>query len=112
MSDEEKNLVIKRLKDAREYLGISQDEAAKKVNISRSAISLIESGQRKLDSLELMGLAKLYQRPIAYFTSDDFSVDLDPEAEVLARSFSGLSENDREEIKRFAEFLSMKSDAK
>lgn len=110
MPDEARKLVIKRLKEAREYLGFSQDEAANALNISRSAISLIEGGQRKLDSMELMGLAKLYQRPIAYFTSEDFSADLDPEAEVLARSFSGLSKNDKEEIKRFAEFLLMKSD--
>lgn len=112
MPDEIRERIGLRLKDAREYLCISQEEVAKILGISRSAISLIESGQRKLDSVELMDLAKLYKRPMAYFTSEDFSVPLDTDAEVLARSFSGLSQTDKEELRRFAEFLAMKSDGK
>lgn len=110
MSNPAKEMIIKRLKDAREYLGISQEEAAKALKISRSAISLIETGDRKIDSLELMGLSKLYQRPIAYFTEDDYSVDLDPEAAVFARKLSAMSDKDKKEIMRFAEFLESKGE--
>ena len=34
----------------------------------RPAVSLMESGQRKVDALELKKLAELYQRPVADFT--------------------------------------------
>jgi len=108
MNDEARTNIGLRLRQAREYLGISQEEASESSNISRSAISLIETGKRKLDTVELMELAKLYQRPMAYFTDDDFSIELDAEAAVFARSFSELSKNDKEELTRFAEFLAMR----
>ena len=109
MSTETRLSIGTKLKESREYLGISQDRAAQEIGINRSALSLIESGQRKLDSIELMSLARLYQRPIAYFTDQNFSVEPNPSAAVFARSLEKLSENDRKELERFAEFLSMKS---
>ena len=39
-----------RLREAREYLGLSQDDVAKYLNIPRTALSHIESGQRGVDS--------------------------------------------------------------
>lgn len=109
MNDDARTKIASRLKQAREYLEISQEEASEKSNISRSAISLIETGKRKLDTVELMELSKLYQRPMAFFTDDNFSVELDSEAAVFARSFSELSKNDKEELTRFAEFLAVRS---
>jgi len=109
MSEDARQKIGLRLRQAREYLGLSQEEASESSNISRSAISLIETGKRKLDTVELMGLAKLYQRPMAYFTTDDFSIELDPDAAVFARNYSDLSANDKEELSRFAEYLAMRS---
>ena len=43
----------RRLKEAREYLELSQDEVARELGIPRTAISLMESGQRKVEALEL-----------------------------------------------------------
>lgn len=57
----------KRLAAARENAGISQELAAKAIGIPRSALSLIESGDRSVSTMELAGLAKLYSRPIAEF---------------------------------------------
>lgn len=108
MSDKAREKIGMRLRQAREYLGLSQEEASEVSKISRSAISLIETGKRKLDSVELMQLAKLYQRPMAYFTDDDFSVELDPEAAVFARSFSDLSKSDKQQLAQFAEYLAMR----
>lgn len=109
MNDDARRMIGLKLKESREYLGISQDEASAVLKISRSAISLIEQGKRKLDSLELMAFAKLYQRPIAFFTDEDYSVELDPGSAVFARSYDSLSESDKKELKQFAEFLSMRS---
>lgn len=109
MSTETRIIIGEKLKEAREYLDISQEIAAKKIGINRTALSLIENGQRKLDTVELMALAKLYQRPVAYFTDENFSVEPNPNAAVFARNIAKLSDNDRKELENFAEFLSMKS---
>ena len=54
-----------RLRKAREYLGLSQDEVAKYLDIPRTALSHIESGQRRIDALELKKVAAIYKRPVA-----------------------------------------------
>jgi transcriptional regulator with XRE-family HTH domain len=95
-----------RLKEAREYLELSQDEVASVLSIPRSAISLIEAGQRKVDALELQKLAEVYQRPIGHFTGEDPEPAVLPEAvQHLARAAAKLTDRDREELMRFAEFL-------
>jgi transcriptional regulator with XRE-family HTH domain len=95
-----------RLKEAREYLELSQDEVASALNVPRSAISLIEAGQRKVDALELQKLAEIYQRPIGYFTGEDaVPVALPETVQHLARAAAKLTDRDREELMRFAEFL-------
>lgn len=107
MSTEQERLVLgQRLRNSRDYLGFSQDEVAKHLGISRTALSNIESGQRKVDALELKQLAALYQRSIAYFTGDVVAeTALPADVEHLARQANKLSANDRAELSRFAEFL-------
>lgn len=69
----------KRLAAARENAGLSQEQAAAAIGVPRSALSLIESGTRSLSTLELAGLARLYNRPIAYF----FEAGEDADADLL-----------------------------
>ena len=99
-----------RLREAREYVGLSQDEVAKYLAIPRTALSHIETGQRRIDALELKKLAQLYKRPIGHFTGEE-RVDEELPAYVarLTRAASGLSEQDRAELSRFAEFLRAKA---
>jgi transcriptional regulator with XRE-family HTH domain len=95
-----------RLREAREYLQLSQDEVARALGIPRAAMSLIESGQRKVDALELKKLAEIYQRPLSYFTGGEGKTSkLPTEVEHLARKAAALSDRDRAELSRFAEFL-------
>jgi transcriptional regulator with XRE-family HTH domain len=105
-NDADRKLLGERLRTSREYLGFSQDQAATFMGISRSALSLIETGQRKVDALELKKLARLYERPVGYFTDEEFQ-DASYGADVnhLARKVSELSPDDREELGRFADFL-------
>jgi len=94
------------LRQSREYLALSQEEVAKAVGIPRAAISLIESGQRRVDTVELKRFAAILQRPVTYFTDDEpKDVGLPSEVEHLARAAANLSAKDREELARFAEFL-------
>lgn len=97
-----------KLREAREYLGFSQEEIAASVGISRSALSLIESGQRKVEALELKKLAALYKRPVGHFTGEEPSSGRDPDIQHLARKAAALSPEDREELSRFADFLHMR----
>ena len=70
-SDEQRVAMASRLRDAREYLGMSQDEVASVLKLSRPAITNIESGSRKVEAIELDQLAQLYGRPVTYFLSGE-----------------------------------------
>ena len=108
-SDSERTRLAERLRLAREYLTLSQDEVARAVGIPRAAISLIESGQRRVDVLELKKFASVYDRPISYFTGEEQNSHIPEEVEHLARAVKNLSSKDREELARFAEFLLLKA---
>lgn len=101
----------RRLREAREYLGFSQEEVANFLGIARSALSNIETGQRKVDALELKKLAGLYKRPANYFTGDSGSQEppLPDDIAHLARKAAELSPDDRAELGRFADFLRTKN---
>jgi transcriptional regulator with XRE-family HTH domain len=115
--DDHRAALGERLRTAREYVGLSQEEVAKHLGIPRSALSNIEAGQRKLDTLELTKLAKLYQRPVSWITGEDGPASAEKDAlpaEVshLARAAAGLSKQDRQELARFADFLKSRSRTK
>lgn len=101
-----------KLREAREYLGLSQDEVAKFLEIPRTALSHIESGQRRVDALELKKLAGLYKRPVSFFTGETQTDESLPEDVAhLARAAAGLSESDRQELSRFADYLRSRSES-
>jgi transcriptional regulator with XRE-family HTH domain len=60
-------LLVERLKKARIEAGVGQEEAAKMLKKSQSYISKIESGQRRIDVVQLDEFAKAYKKPITYF---------------------------------------------
>jgi transcriptional regulator with XRE-family HTH domain len=102
--NDDRKTLGERLREAREYLGYSQDQVATYLGVSRSALSLMESGQRKVDALELKKLARLYKRSVGYFTGEEDAV-IGADVKHLARQVSDLSSEDREELARFADFL-------
>lgn len=97
-----------RLKEAREYLGLSQEFVADKLSIPRASISAIETGKRKVSVLELRAFARLYKRPITFFFGQEQSGEGSSESETvqaLFRAAKRLSEEDRQQVLRFAQFL-------
>jgi transcriptional regulator with XRE-family HTH domain len=100
--ESESKQLATRLREAREYLNLSQQFVADKTGIPRSAVSDIENGRRKVDSLELRKLARLYMYPVAYFLGEE---EADEEVRALARAVTDLTEDDRAEVVRFAQFL-------
>ena len=65
-SKEHKYLVAK-LKKARMESGLSQKEAAKLLRKNQSYISKIESGQRRVDIIQLKEFAGIYKKPVNFF---------------------------------------------
>jgi len=103
-STERMKQIAERLKQTREYLGLSQQIVADYVGIPRAAISAIESGKRKVDTLELEKFSKLYKYPVNYFYGEESEGD-EPSVQLLARTAKDLTEKDREQVLRFAQFL-------
>ena len=110
--DDDRKTLGERLREAREYLGFSQDQVATFLGVSRSALSLMESGQRKVDALELKKLAGLYKRSVGYFTGEEEDASIGADVKHLARKVSDLSSEDREELARFADFLRARKEKK
>ena len=48
LDDQDRLRLAERLRDAREYVGLSQDEVANALGVSRPAVTNIESGNRKV----------------------------------------------------------------
>jgi transcriptional regulator with XRE-family HTH domain len=107
--DVDRQILGSRLKEAREYLNLSQDEVAKILKVPRSAVSMMEAGQWKVDAIELQKLAEIYQRPIGFFIGETASPPMPEVVQHLARAASKLTDQDREELLRFAEFLQARS---
>ena len=105
--EDEGRVLGARLKEAREYIGLKQEQVAGHLGIPRTAVSDIEKGKRNVSALELKKLARLYQRPVQHFTGDEPAAP--PDLAFLARTASSLSTSDRQELQRFAEFLQAKS---
>ncbi len=59
--------LLVRLKQARQQAGLTQAEVATALRRPQSFVSKCESGERRLDVVELEELARLYRQPIAFF---------------------------------------------
>lgn len=58
---------VEHLRKARNESGLTQVQVAKKLRRPQSYISTIESGQQRVDVVELQRFAKLYKKDINYF---------------------------------------------
>jgi len=110
--DLERRRLGERLREARKYLGLKQEEVATYLKIPRTALTDIENGQRRVEALELTRLARLYRQPVAFFTGEDeASAALPVDVAHLARRAAALSQQDRDELGRFADYLRARASA-
>jgi len=72
-----------RIKQSRIALGLSQADAAKKLNISTPAFCKIETGQTDLNISRLIQISKTFKVPVVQLI-DDKAVATDPSAELAA----------------------------
>lgn len=90
-----------RFREAREYLGVSQEQVSAALKWDVDRIMQIEDGGTKVTGLEVRRLARLYRRPVAWFSGVS---DFQPSPDLL-RKVEHLCDGDREAILDFAEWL-------
>ena len=90
----EREKIAARLKQARILAGLSQAQAADKLDVLRPTISEIESGRRKVSADELIQFAEMYKVDTAWLLHEE----VDEDYKFAARELSKLSKGDREKI--------------
>ncbi len=84
-----------KLKKAREYLNLTQEQVANILRLGRDAIIRIEKGTRKITADELSNFSNLYKISMESILDDHVSNYTD---QAFARGFESLSDRDKKEI--------------
>jgi transcriptional regulator with XRE-family HTH domain len=95
--------IAQRIRAEREYLKLNQAQVAEVLGIPRAAVSALETGRRRVSSIELKKLAALFGVSGDRLLGGD--VEDDPTAIALFRTAKALTDDDRLQVLRFAEFL-------
>lgn len=59
--------LLLRLREARVAAGLTQEKAATALGVHQKYISKIETGERRIDPIELQEFADLYGKPLLFF---------------------------------------------
>ncbi len=59
--------MLRRLKHARRAAGLTQQRVAKRLKKPQSFVAKCETGERRIDPVELKHFAHLYKKPLEYF---------------------------------------------
>lgn len=95
-----------RIRSARVDLRLTQDQLAELVRLPRPSISNIESGNRAVDSMELVQIARTLKKPISFFLELPIEQIQDEPLTVLYRS-DEISEADKSAVD---DFISLSKD--
>lgn len=69
--EEEYREFLRKLRLARTEAGFTQKDVSKLLNKPQSYVSKCESGERRVDIIELKAFARLYRKPIEDFMAND-----------------------------------------
>src|SRR5215469_8126959 len=65
----------RRLRQAREACGLTEDDVAQEMGLARATVAQIELGNRSVSGLELAKFSYLYARDIRDFVAQTFNAD-------------------------------------
>ena len=80
-----------RLKAARENVGLTQEQVAEALVLSRGAIAQLEGGLRFPNSLQLVHLGELYGREVGEFLQPEFRAEREDALAALFRADAALA---------------------
>lgn len=83
----------KKLRELREQVGLSQEDLAKRLNMSRVSISQVESGRRKISAEETAKLAKVFN------TTSDILLNLEKDIKVVLETQAATSQKTKAELR-------------
>lgn len=101
-STERKDLIARRLREARKLAGLSQGQAAKMLGLHRPAVSEIEGGNRNVSAIELARFAEIYDVSATWLTGEGAD-QLEPHDERIQLAFRELKKlkpNDIDKLMR------------
>jgi transcriptional regulator with XRE-family HTH domain len=94
-------LVGRRLREARLLTGITQGQLGEALGVSFQAVQKYESGENRLAVGRLARAAKVLERPVSYFFTEEPStggvIGLTPQEADLIRNFRGIERGDLRE---------------
>jgi len=93
-SNTEREKIASRLKEARELSGLSQAQAADKMDLQRPAISEIEAGRRKVTAEEIIQFSSLYRVSTSWLLLEEDTEQL----KFAARELNKLKPDDRKKL--------------
>lgn len=108
--DTSKQLIGKRLQEARKLAGLSQAQVAKLLGIHRPSVSEIEAGNRRVSADELKTLCDTYEISIDWVIGnkpEKVSAD-DDRLQLAARELAKLQPDEVDKLLRL--FSALKSD--
>ena len=102
----ERDKIAARIRDARVMAGLSQAQAAEKLNLQRPAISEIESGKRKVSAEEIIQLAEIYRVDTSWLLlqENENQSNMPEQVKFAARELSKLKP---EEMNKIIDFIKM-----
>ncbi len=62
---------LQKLRSTRVEVGLTQREVSEKLGLSHSFLNKCETGERRVDVMELIQLAQLYGKPPQFFLNSD-----------------------------------------
>ncbi len=106
---------MNRIKILREDLKLSQEELAKKLNLSKGIISLYEQEKRKPSLEILIQLSEIFNVSIDYILGRTNIPNIDETIEIAASTKNGIDlsdvcDEDKEAIMRFIKMAKNKKD--
>ena len=97
-------LIPARLRDARKFLRLSQEDLGEKIGVSRQAVSQFERGDRSPDAATFAAIVDALEQPPGFFTTEDAPVFGDYSTRFY-RKFGSDTVRRRDACDTYAEWL-------
>jgi transcriptional regulator with XRE-family HTH domain len=98
--ESKKQLIARRIREARKLAGVSQGQVAKMLGLHRPSISEAEAGNRNVTAEELARLAEIYKVSVSWLAGEgaESSDPHDDRVQLAARELKKLKPADLERL--------------